>query len=144
MRNQPRPLHQDRLAALHQLRLLHGALAGHRADGQPVALFADVLELFDSVQVHQQLRAGHPHAQERHQALAAGQELHVLVGVLLQQGQGLAERIGCCVLEGSGLHASASSETEARRAGSRHGPSLLWARPRAQPARARRKEGDFR
>ena len=103
---------QNRLQTAHQLGLFDGAFAGHGSDRQASVLLADVLQLVDRVEIDQELGARHPHAQQRHQALAAGEKLDVLVPVLLEQGDRLVQGAGSGVFEGSGFHASAFSGCE--------------------------------
>ena len=105
---------------------LHGALSGHRPDGEAAGPDPDVRQLRDAVEVDQPLGRGEAHVQERDEALAPGEELR-LVAVLRELGDGLVDRADGRVLEDGGLHSRGHSG-RGRRASSTRSTSA-WSRP---------------
>ena len=87
---------------------LHGALSGHRPDGEAAVPDPDVRQLPDAVEVDQPLGRGEPHVQDREEALAAGEELR-RVAMLAELGDGLVDRPDGRVLEDRGLHSRGHS-----------------------------------
>jgi hypothetical protein len=74
----------DEAAVLLQGRVaLRVAVAGHRADGEAVALVADVVQVADAPEVDENRRGGEPELHDGEQAVATGEELG-LVAVLAQ------------------------------------------------------------
>ena len=87
---------------------LHGALSGHRPDGEAAGLDPDVRQLRDAVEVDQPLGRGEAHVQERDEALPPGEKLR-LVAMLRELGDGLVDRPDGRVLEDGGLHSRGHS-----------------------------------
>ena len=96
---------QQRLALAHERRSLDRPLGRHGADGEPAVRLADVVEVGDPAEVEQQLRTREPHVEQRHQALAAGQDLGLARRVAASSETRLGHRVGGGVFEGRRLHA---------------------------------------
>ena len=93
----------QRTALRQERRELRLTLAGHGADAQPAAFIADVGQPFHPVEVHQHLGIGQPQVQQRHQALAPGQDTR-LSGRLPQESQRFGQGPGRVVTERRRFH----------------------------------------
>ena len=87
-------------------RALEGGLTRDRAD-LDAAVRGDALEPVHAVDVDQDSGNGQAHVHERHETLAAGQDLR-LVAVLAERRDDLVDGLGGDVPERGGLHATSS------------------------------------
>ena len=83
--------------------LAHHPVAGHGAQGKPLAVVVHTGELVERVQVDQMFETSQSQGEHGHQALTASQHLGLLT-MLSEKAKGLAERLGAVVGEGSRLH----------------------------------------
>jgi hypothetical protein len=85
-----------------QGRELDGALAGHRAEGDGVALVAHEIELGQAIEVDQVLGSGEPQREHRHQRLPARQ--HPRVRLRAEQRERVGQGRRPVIAERRGLH----------------------------------------
>ncbi len=78
-------------------------MADERAEPQPAVRFADEVEFVQPVDVDQDTRPQHAEIQQRHEALAAGQELGI-AAVARQQRHRLGKARGPMIIEWRRLH----------------------------------------
>src|SRR5205823_11734769 len=93
---------EDRVALLHDLGALQRRLARPASDAEHPALFLDVLEARDLADVDEVTRLAEAELEERQEALAAREDLGVLV--LREQRDRLRERGRCMVVEAGRDH----------------------------------------
>src|SRR5207302_868796 len=93
-----------------RVRALHLSVARHGADDETAALAPDSRQGFDVVDVDQPRRPGQAEVHQRHQALAAREQL-ALIAMSGQQLERLVLGARVVVLELRGLHEVASSIT---------------------------------
>jgi hypothetical protein len=93
-------------------RALEGSLARRRGD-LDAPIRGDALEPGHTVDVDQDSRNGQAHIHERHETLAAGQDLR-LVAMLAERRDDLVDGLGGDVPERGGLHATSSLRVQQR------------------------------
>jgi len=98
-----RRLAQHRQLRRDQRRFLDFHVAGHGADAKLAAVFANVTQVRNAMDVDQIFGPGEAEFHHRHQTLAAGQELGV-VAVAAQQLDGVVDSVGSQIFEASRIH----------------------------------------
>ena len=88
-----RRLREQRAISLDELRLLDLRVCRERADADSVAFDADVAEIGDATEIDDVPGLGQPQLHQRHEALPAGEKLHV-VSIGREQMDRLFERYG--------------------------------------------------
>ena len=82
---------------------LQSTLARKRADGNTAIAWPNVIELFDPVDVDDDIGSRQPHVQKRHQALAAGENLAVSL-MCVEKRQRLLETPRIVIVKFCRLH----------------------------------------
>jgi hypothetical protein len=82
-------------------------VAGQGPDPEDTVLHAQVGERLDAVEIHEAVGARQPEVEERHEALAPGEHLHVLV-LACEELERLVQLPRSVVRERGGLHEPAS------------------------------------
>ena len=106
-------MREQRHVLAQQFGRLDVHVAGHRADGDVVAVVADVRQVGEATDVDQHARLGEAELHHRQQAVAAGDELG-LVAVLADQADGLLGGLGTDVVERGGDHWAPPADAAAR------------------------------
>ena len=96
-----------------QRRKFDGALRGHRADHDFIAVLSNVGEALDAVEIDQVVGIRDAQVEHRHQRLTAGE--HPGIVELLQVAHGFAQRSRQMVLERRRLHRSVNTSGETLR-----------------------------
>ncbi len=100
---------QQRRMLRHKCGSAEISVAGQCADTQSAIVFRYATEFRDLVDIHQHLRRGQAHVQDRHQALAAGHDPGV-VAMLFKGGEYVAQRRRPHEIEGRRFHAEESEQ----------------------------------
>ena len=111
---------QQRGVLGEQVGVLDVVVPGERADGDVVAVLADVAQVAEAADVDEHARLRQAQLHQRQQAVAAGDQLG-LVAVLAEQADGLLGGAGPDVVEGGGDHAGAPAFAAASTAW-----TMLW------------------